>query len=239
MSSDDALASIADSSAFVFIADVAGSEARTGDRSMTVIVRAVLKAPAGLSGLDGREVTIQLDQALAPRRYVFFTDLVAAGSTLVVRETAHLDAELRDDAEAAVEQGYVARLRPRLEAAWLVALGTVGEVTPVFSPAEQAGRVPWALASFDIERALKGSRSRRHLTLIGPASASKRLPRSPALQAGLYAVFLLQRPPDEAMEHIASGDRQAAGFIAETADIQPPERAEQIARILGSTRRRG
>jgi hypothetical protein len=239
MSSDETLASIADSSAFVFIADVAGSQARTQDRSMTVTVRAVLKAPAGMSGLDGREVIVQLDQPLSARRYVFFTDLVAAGGTLIVRETAHLDAELRDDAEAAVAQGYAARLGPRLEAAWVVALGTVGDVAAVFSPAEQAGRVPWALAPFDIERSLKGSRSRRHLTLIGPSSVSKRLPRSPALRTGLHAVFLLQRPPDEAMEHIPSGDRQAAGFIAETSDIQPPERAEQIARILGSTGRRG
>jgi hypothetical protein len=39
------------------------------------------------------------------------------------------------------------------------------------------------------------------------------------------------------MEHIAKGDRQAAGFIAETSDIQPSERAEELVRILGAAGR--
>ena len=38
------------------------------------------------------------------------------------------------------------------------------------------------------------------MTLIGPSPASKHLPRAPALRAGIHAVFLLQRPPEEAIE---------------------------------------
>ncbi len=79
-----------------------------------------------------------------------------------------------------MERGYAALLIPRLEAASLVVLGTIGDVTPAFPPSERRGRVPWALARFDIERVLKGPRARRRLTLIGPSPASKRLPRPSA-----------------------------------------------------------
>jgi len=237
MASPDELASIANSSAFIFTTDVIGSARVATDaeeRTVTVAIRDVIKAPVGMRGLVGREVTVHLLQPLSEGRYVFFADPVSVGGTITVRETARLDAERRDDAEAAVERGYTVRLAPRLEAASLVALGTIRDVIPVFPPSERRGRVPWALARFDIERVLKGPRARRHLTLIGPSPASKSLPRAPALRAGVRAILILQRPPEEAMEHIPSGERQAAGFIAETSDIQPPERAEELVRILGS-----
>src|SRR4029077_7904054 len=112
--------------------------------------------------------------------------------------------------------------------------GTVGIVTPTLPPSERRGRIPWALARFDIERVLKGARSRRHVTLIGPSPASKHLPRAPALRQGLHVIMLLQRPHEEAMKHIPRGERQAAGFVADTSDIQPPDRGERLARILGA-----
>jgi hypothetical protein len=240
MTSNDELASIAHSSAFIFTVDIvgpAGTATETDERTVTVLVRDVMKAPAGMRGLVGREVTVHLRHPLSEGTYVLFADPVSVGSTITVRETAHLDAEQRGNAEAAVETGYGARLAPRLQAASLVALGTIGDVTPVFPPSERRGRVPWALARLDIERVLKGPRARRRLTLIGPSPASKHLPQAPALRAGVRAILLLQRPPEEAMEHIPRAERQAAGFIAETSDIQPPERAEQLVRILGAAGR--
>ena len=228
-------ASVADSSAFVFVANIAGragGATRTDGGTVTALVSDVFKAPAGMHGLVGREVTVHLRSPLAEGGYVIFADPVSVGSTITVRETAHLDEKQRDDAMAAIERGYAARLAPRLEAAAIVALGTIGEVTPIFPPEERRGRVPWALAPFGIERVLKGPRSRRRLTLIGPSPASKRLPRSPALREGVHAILLLQQPPKEAIEHIPSRDRQASGFIAETTDIQPADRAEDLERIL-------
>jgi hypothetical protein len=236
----DEFAPIANASAFIFTAEIGeertaeDSERRTDDRTATAVVRDVLKAPDGMRGLAGREVTVQLSDPLREGSYVIFANPVSVGSTIAVRETAHLDEEQRGEAEAAIERGYAERLGPRLEAAWLVALGTIGEVTPVFAPEERRGRVPWALARFDVDQVLKGPRSRRRVTLIGPSPASKHLPQAPALRAGVHAVLLLQRPPEDAIEHIPKGERQAAGFIAETSDIEPPERAEDLARILGA-----
>ncbi len=237
MASIDKFASIANSSSFIFTATMsrpAGAPADKEHRMVTVVVGDVMKAPAGMRGLVGREVTMQLRDPLPEERYVFFAEPVSVGATITLREIAHLDEKQRRDAEAAVEHGYADRLAPRLEAASVVALGTIGDVTPVLPPSERRGRVPWALARFDIERVLKGPKSRRRLTLIGPSPASKRLPRAPALRAGVHAVLLLQPPPEEAMEHIPQRERQAAGFVAETLDIQPPDRAEHLDRILGA-----
>ena len=57
--------------------------------------------------------------------------------------------------------------------------------------------------------------------------------RTPALRAGLHAILILQRPPKEAIDRVPEDDRQAAAFIADTSDIQPPDRLESLARILG------
>jgi hypothetical protein len=190
-----------------------------------------------MRGFAGREVTVQLRHPLSEGHYVFLADPVSAGNTITVRERARLNAAERAQAEAAMERGYAARLAPRLEAAVLVVLGTTGSVTPVLPPAERRGGPPWALCRLDVERVLKGPRARRHVTLIGPSPASKHLPRAPALRAGIHAIFLLQRPPEEATSFVPNAERESAGFIAETSDIQPPDRGEHIARLLGVTYR--
>jgi hypothetical protein len=238
MSMIDDLAPIADTSAFIFTGFIIRPAVPTplaDARTVVVSVQHVIKVPLGMRGFAGSEVTVHLSHPLTEGDYVFFADPVAVGGAIAVKERAHLAATERGDAEAAVERGYTARMTPRLDAAFQVALGTVGVVTPVFPPAERRGRVPWALARFEIERALKGARSRRLVTLIGPVPASKHLPHAPALRAGLHAILLLQRPPEEAMEHVPRDERQAAGFIAETSDIQPLDRVELLVRILSTT----
>lgn len=240
MPSIEELAPIADASAFIFTGAIlrpaAGAE-HTRHAAAVVAVRDVIKLPPGMSGLAGREVTVHLRHPLSEGHYVFFADPVSLGSTITLRERAHLEATERKEAAAALERGYAARMTPRLAAADLVVLGSTGPVTPVLPPAERRGGVPWALSRLDIERVLKGTRGRRHVTLIGPSPASKHLPRAPALRAGIHAVFLLQHPPEEALRHVPEGERQTAGFVAETSDIQPPDRAETIAQLLGSAGR--
>jgi hypothetical protein len=240
MPSLDELVTIAEAAVFIF----SGSITRTGASTLSAIpvdantvvvtVDEVIKVPDGLRNFAGSEVTVQLRHPLAAGHYVFFADPMAVGQGIAVREVAHLEGRERADALAAVERGYTARMAPRLEAAVLVALGTEGEIKPLLPPAERRARVPWALARFEIERVLKG-RKLRHVTLVGPVPASKRLPRAPALRAGRYAILILQRPPEGAIEHIPEDERKGALFIAETADIQPPERFEILTQIIGAT----
>jgi hypothetical protein len=57
MTSNDELASIAHSSAFIFTADIigpTGAATDTDERTVTALVRDVMKAPAGMRGLSCR-----------------------------------------------------------------------------------------------------------------------------------------------------------------------------------------
>jgi len=242
MPSIEELAPIAESAAFIFTGAAvrpATAPEHAGHSAVVIVVREVIKLPTGMRGFAGREVIVHLRHPLSEGHYVFLADPVSIGSTITLRELAHFDAAERSLAEAAVERGYSARLAPRLEFAVLVVLGTTGPVTHALPPAERRGGVPWATSRLDVERVLKGPRSRRHVTLIGPSPASKHLPRAPALRAGIHAVFLLSPPPEGAMRHIPNGERQSVGFVAETSDIQPPDKVEHIARLLGATGKEG
>jgi hypothetical protein len=195
-----------------------------------VSVTDVIKTPEGMR-LDGQEVTVSLHHPLEPGRYVFFADPVAVGRGLAVKELTHLDGSERDTAAQALERSYVEKMARRLEAAALVALGTEAEFRPLFAPADRRGRVPWAVAGFELERVLKG-KGKGYVVLVGPVPASKRLPRVPALRPGRRAILILQRPPEDALRHIPADEHPAAYFIADVLDIQPPERIETLVRIL-------
>lgn len=236
MASPDDLVDLADTSLFIFSGTIAPSTTPatpTGDRS-TVAVRVddVIKAPVGFRGLVGGIITMHLQQPLRAGDYVFFADPVAVGQGLTVRERAHFSATERGRVEAAVKRGYAVLIRRRAEAAMFVVLGEVGAVRPLLPPAEWRKQVPWALAPLEVERQLQGKGKRAHLTLVGPVRGSKRIPRAPALRAGLKAVFILHRPPPDALRHVADDAGASAVFIADTSDIQPVERLEAIERIL-------
>jgi hypothetical protein len=236
MTSPDDLVDLADNSLFIFtgsIAPAATPAAPTADRS-TVAVRVedVIKVPVGFHRLAGTNITMHLQEPLHEGDYVFFADPVAVGQGLDVRERAHLPATERARVEAAVKRGYALLIKRRAEAATFVVLGEVGTVTPLLPPAEWRKQVPWALAPLEVERQLKGKGKRSRLTLIGPVRGSKRIPRAPALRAGLKAVFILHRPPPDALRHVPDDADASAVFIADTSDIQPLERLETIERIL-------
>ena len=235
MQSPAQLIPLADSSVFIFVGSIgpapAHDEAAAG--SYPVSVEQVIKAPVGLRGNLKGTVTVQMiSQVAPPGPYVFFADPVSVGANITLKERAHLEATMLEQVIAAVTEGYVARLEPRLRAAFFVALGVVGEVRHLTEPAERRGRVPWAYAPLEIERVLKGKKT-KHLGLVGPNPASKRLPRAPALRAGTRAIFILQRPPEEALDLLRDESKQSAGFAADTFDIQPPVRLDLIERTLG------
>jgi hypothetical protein len=243
MPSPDELVPLADASAFIFTGSIARTGAstepthRVDPATVVVTIDDVIKAPAGMRGLARREVTVQLLHPLPAGEYVFFADPLAIGAGIALKELRHLDAKAKAEAASALERGYAELIRRRVESAFLVALGTTGPLRPLVTPAERykgKGRpsAPWALAPLEIEHLLKGKGKPRRVTLVGPSGAYKRLPRTPALRAELRAILILHHPPDEALEHLPADDRQSAAYIADTADIQPPDRLETISRIL-------
>lgn len=241
MPSLDELVPIADASAFIFTGSISRAGASTvpvlpvDATTVVVSVEHVIKVPAGLRNFARREVTVKLRHPLAAGHYVFFADPLSIGEGIAVKEVAHLDGKERGEAEAAVERGYAALMESRAEAAFLVALGTVGEVRPLLKPAEEFKRVHWAVARFEIERVLKGKGKLRHVMLVGPSPVSKRLPRMPALRAGLRAILFLQRPPQDAIDVLPDDERQAVAFIADTSDIQPPDRLATLSQLISRT----
>jgi hypothetical protein len=235
MQSTVQLIPLADSSVFIFVGSIGPEPTREEAPAARypVSVEQVIKAPVGLRGSLKGTVTVQMAHPAPPGRYVFFADPVSVGAHIALKERAHLEATLLEEVVAAVIEGYVARLEPRLGAAFIVALGVVGEVRHLTKPAERRGHVPWAYAPLEIERLLKGKKT-KHIALVGPNPASKRLPRAPALRAGTRAIFILQHPPQEALDLLREESRQSVvGFAADTFDIQPLERLDLIERTLG------
>jgi hypothetical protein len=236
MPSLDELVPVAEAAAYIFTGSVVRTHAST-ESTVIIKVEDVMKAPPGLRGLAGMEVTVQLLHPLAPGQYVFFADPIAIGDSIAVKELAHLEGRAKGQAEGAIERGYSALISRRAEQAFIVALGRIGPVTPLLTPAERRNRVPWAAAPFEIERLLKGSKKTRRLTLLGPVPGTKRLPRTPALRPDLSAILFLQRPPGEALEFLSEEDRHTAAHIADTSDIQSPDRVETITQILKGAER--
>jgi hypothetical protein len=240
MPSPDDLVSFADASAFIFSGSIVRASASTvatvpvTAATVVVLVEEVIKALPGLRGFLGSEVTVQLRHPLEKGNYVFFARPIAVGTGIAVSEIAHLEgtAESRREAVAAIRSGYAAIITRRAEAAVLVALGTIGPITPLLPPVERQLRGPWATAPFETERVIKGGKRNRRVTLIGPNPPWKRLPRTPGLRAGSRAIFFLHHPPGEAIKILVEEERQSALFIADTSDVQPPDRLETILQIL-------
>ena len=120
----------------------------------------------GLRDLAGREVTVELRHPLAEGHYTFFADPLAVGSVIAVKKSRTFAAGNAAKPKPQWSVGYAARMKPRLEAAFLVALGGVGDDPLLVPPHERQGRVTWALARFEVERALKG-RKPRQVVLVG------------------------------------------------------------------------
>lgn len=247
MPSSDDLVHLADESLFIFTGSVTQAGASTvaslkADNSTLVIsVHDVIKTPPGVRGFAGREVTLRAQQPMREGDYLFFADPLAVGEGIALRERGRLATTERARVQAAVEAGYARLIARRAENASFVVLAEVGPVRPLFPPTQWRKQIPWAVAPLRVERELAAERPRRavkdkakhrDLTLVGPVRASKRIPRAPALRAGLKAIFILHRPPPDAIEHIPEGDRESAVFIADTSDIQPPDRESAIERIV-------
>jgi hypothetical protein len=194
MSSIADLDALADGSHFVFIGSIVRSDASTmrtvqADSSTAVVtIEEALKAPAGFTNLDSREVTVRLLTPLEPGIYVFFADLLAVGEGIAVQERAHLDASTesaRAEAREAIARGYAARIRTRIDAATVVALGVEGQVSALNAPPGQDDdSVAWGTALLQIEQLLKGNQRPGGVTLIGPRTPTRRFPRTPTLRPG-------------------------------------------------------
>jgi hypothetical protein len=246
MTDDLDLAALARGSPFIFGGEVLHDAAITTTArggnvpAALVAVNEVIRVPPGLTGFEGSQVTVHLIQALEAGRYIFFAEPWSVGGGLTVRELGHLDASRATvkRVTAAVLESHRDLLEQRLEAATLVVLGTLGPVKSLVPGAGRPKGVPWAEAPLDVDRVIKGSAKLRRVVVVGPRYGSRHLPGAPALRPGLHALFFLTAPPHESLERLSPAERDAAFFIATSADIQPPEQLAAIEGILGDKRKK-
>jgi hypothetical protein len=232
MIEDEDLVSLAGQSPFIF-----GGEILSEDSSAVVVVDEVIRVPEGLTGLAGSHVTVHLTHPLKRGRYIFFADPFAVGTSVSVRERAHLEGDSPESSErvlAAMRESYARLIDGRFEPAALVVLGTLGDVRALTEGRPRG--IPWAEAPLKIERTLKGPAKLHHAVVLGPRYGSRKIPAAPPLRPGLHAIFFLTHAPHEAVE-LSGESRDVAFHIATSWDIQPPERLTEIEHIAAKERK--
>jgi hypothetical protein len=171
-----------------------------------VLVESVIDGNNMVSDVVGREITVQLLRAgsVAPgRRVLFFSNLAVASKSVAVKEVAHFDVA-RSNTMATQVTDYQRRkpeidLQARVTGADLIVTGRVASIA---RPEQQRTGPPpsehdpeWTDAIVDVQSTEKGAAVQR-VTVSFPASTDIRWFRSPKLQVGQTAVFLLRRGRD-------------------------------------------
>lgn len=198
---------------------------RAGGNTALVRVEELLDSPAGVAGLKGQDVTVQLLRSESMRtgqQAVFFTNGVLFGQHLAVKEVGQLRpptdlAQLKLQI-AGVHAGIAKQaLRTRLESSDLVITGQVIAVKDVERPgAMTEHQADWALAIVQIQAIEKGSLDGKTVEIFFPQSTDERWLLSPKFHVGQTGVWLLHREakfglPEGALTALGSLDHQPLG----------------------------
>jgi hypothetical protein len=215
--------------------------APASNRTLVVRVDRVLQAPAGITGLEGQEITVELPSKStlnAQDRAVFYTVGWLYGESLAVRAVgvrkANRGAERqRGLAMANAEAKVDTAMKQRLSAANLV---VVGEVTGIRQPAARAAAMAdpsvsrprsehdpkLAEAEVQVREVLKGPAGQGTLVVPFPTSGDIMWEDVPKFQQGQEGVFVLHT--DQPVPGLAADEPIALHPI----DFQP---MDQLARV--------
>jgi hypothetical protein len=169
------------------------------ERLIIAQVDAVLRAGPALGRLAGRAVTIEL----APNhgmsvgeRAIFFTNGLAYGTQVVLREEGHCEATAQNEKEvsAAIEGLPLRHLESRLHAADVVIVGTVRHVRPSGIKEPISFHSPkWMRAEVHVSNSLKGKRGHDEVEVLFPSARDVLWAHAPRLHEGDEGIFLLRR----------------------------------------------
>ena len=206
------------------------------DRTAVVTIDKVVRAPAALAKLAGRDVTVRLAEGESLNRgdhAVFHTNGWIFGENLAVQSLGHdpIDSAMSaraaagidaDPARAAAHQ----RIRERVATAAAVITGRVVAVglpssgaAPPAATAAVAQPPPWKRpisehepfwreAVVEVEKVHKGSVGKPQVVLRFPSSTDVRWHKAPKFQAGQQGVFSLRS--DEISGHTTVGPTAAS-----------------------------
>jgi hypothetical protein len=214
-------------------APVTGAAAKT----VPVVVEEILLSTDPLRGLTGREVTLVSDQPEAMAEgtsFLFFTNCVAVGDHVVVRELGHMEWSsdaLRQVAQLASERP----LQQRVAAADLIVTGRVISCSPVETrPAAKSRHDPeWWIARVEVQSAIKGGSGSREIEVLFANSRDIAWYKAPKLREGASGILILQRmQANEAPPEVAHPIYQ----ITHPLDTLPAERLPEVQRAHDTTK---
>ena len=202
------------------------------ERLIIAQVDVVLRAGPALGSLAGRAVTVEL----APNhgmsvgeRAVFFTNGLAYGTQVVLREEGHCAATAQNEKEvtAAIEGLPLRQLESRLQAADLVIVGTVRDVRPSGIREPISFHSPkWMRAEVHVANSLKGRRGHDEVAVLFPSARDVRWAHAPRFHERDEGIFLLHRG-------VAKWGAPADALTAlDHADFQPTDALSRIRSLL-------
>lgn len=171
----------------------------------TAVVRVerIYHAPADLHDQRGQEVTVIFADGSPPQqsegRRVYFTDPVAYGETMGVREIGSIDEPDEPEAVESLVTRVTAEIneehiQEHLASAEAVIHGRVTEVHRAHNAARRFSEhdPDWWIARVEILRVIKGNHE-GHIDVRYPNSRDVRWYLAPKLQEGQEAIFILHR----------------------------------------------
>jgi hypothetical protein len=182
-------------------------DAPDADSLGVVRVDAVIKTPAGLAGIEGRDITVKFKEIRANyvgQELILFTSITVFGDEIAVVELGSRPpvgehatvAELERDAVKARAIGHERMLQEQVLRADAILVGMVSGTRPVdrrrAEPRDSEHDPMWTVAVVQVEEGLKGVDTDT-LHFVFAASNDVAWFRSPKPQKGDRGVFLLRR----------------------------------------------
>lgn len=213
-----------------------------------VRVDRVIRAPAAMESVVGREITIQLQApASADMRAVFSADGWIYGESMAVVERgaraevgerpAGVTAEAADTSMDELESpaardraaAFRSELGARLAEASRVVVGRVVAVGGLEAGPTTPGRLSehdpnWTEATVEVEETMKG-RAPRTIKVMFAGSQDVMWHDAPKLAVGQKAVMLLHRAP-------AAAGRRRANAVLHSLDVQPADAKDVVTGLM-------
>jgi hypothetical protein len=209
------------------------------DNFAVVLVDNPMRFDSALGDLRRRKITVALVKSgvLQPdERAIFFTLNWIQGGGIAAREVAHVNPQQEDEVAGEVARLPERHLAERLATAMLVLVAEVSKTKTTPFDIRSRDAPQWAIASFRNIEALLGKPG-ENMVVLFPTSRRPMWSRSPRLNEGERAIYLLHRPPDwPRVPDLSPNLTSAIYTLLDPADVQPESQRPLIEKLLSERR---
>jgi len=205
-------------------------------KAVRVEVEQIVRSTEALRGLLGKLVVVLSEDRAALEEgaaFFFFTNIVALGDHVVVRESGHMKSlpQATEEVAEAAKRAEERPLRQRVADAELIVTGTVVGSHRAEEPSVLRSEhdPEWWIADVQVRSTLKGKKARAKIEVLFANSTDIAWYRAPKLHEGAKGVLLLRRPrADDAVPKAAHAMYQ----VTDPLDFLPMERLSEVERLL-------